>query len=122
MTDLHDAASITLQAVAAKAGPGMDAQSLDVCRDFARLQSLAASIFGQRQRAYGVGNVQAIGGEGVMLRMLEKQRRVKHLKATGGDGGDDSIRDSLLDIANLALIALMVHEGMWPEAEWVASG
>jgi hypothetical protein len=110
-----------LRCVMEDAGPGMDKESTDICRRMAALLVEAAAIFGAKQRAYGPGNVQEIGGEGVLRRVREKVRRVEHLRATGGGGGDEAIRDSLLDSANLSLIACMVQDGAWPAATWAVS-
>lgn len=92
----------------------------------------------QRQAKYGPRNVQALGLRGLLDRIrhdkIERLARVierRHLReqclAAGmpqdvvdrylpdlqADYDDESLRDTMIDIANYALIMLMVHDGVW---------
>ncbi len=110
-----------LSSLAVHAGPGMPGESVEICDRFSHKIVQAVRVFGQRQRAYGMGNVQLIGADGVLRRAEEKMARVRNLQATGGAGGGEGVRDSLIDIANLSLIALLVLEGEWSGAAWAGT-
>jgi len=80
-----------------------------------RLQSVLIS----KQLDYGPGNINnAPGGaiNGILVRMNDKVERLKHLNYHAeGEPQNESIDDSLLDIANYAVIAMMVRAGTWPK-------
>lgn len=67
---------------------------------------------------YGPKNIaQAPGGplNGLRVRMWDKQARISHLMDKGKTPDNESLRDSFLDLANYAVIGLMVLDGDWPE-------
>jgi hypothetical protein len=71
-----------------------------------------------KQADYGPRAVnQAPGGAtlGVLVRAHDKLERLVNLTSTDGVVNHESIRDSWLDLANYAVIGLMVHEGSWPQ-------
>ena len=72
-----------------------------------------------KQLDYGPGNINnAPGGaiNGILVRMNDKVERLKHLNYHAeGEPQNESIDDSLLDIANYAVIAMMVRAGTWPK-------
>lgn len=72
----------------------------------------------KKQLDYGPGNINnAPGGalNGVLVRMNDKMERLKHLVyQLDGEPQNESIDDSFLDIANYAVIAMMVRQGSWP--------
>ena len=76
------------------------------------------SILISKQLDYGPGNINnAPGGamNGVLVRMNDKMERLKNLiYHTEGEPLNESIDDSLIDIANYAVIAMMVRSGTWP--------
>ena len=71
-----------------------------------------------KQSDYGPGNINnAPGGamNGVLVRMNDKMERLKNLiYHSEGEPQNESIDDSLVDIANYAVIAMMVRRGSWP--------
>ena len=70
-----------------------------------------------KQKDYGPYNIsRAPGGaeNGVLVRMNDKMERLKNLVYGGGEPLNEAIEDSLLDIANYAVICLMVRRGQWP--------
>lgn len=70
-----------------------------------------------KQGDYGPGNVNnAFGGpmNGLMVRIGDKFERLKNLFGTGSTPNHESIEDSFKDMANYAVIALMVERGLWP--------
>jgi len=72
----------------------------------------------KKQLDYGPGNINnAPGGalNGLLVRMNDKMERLKHLVYhADGEPQNESIDDSFLDIANYAVIAMMVRNGSWP--------
>jgi hypothetical protein len=74
----------------------------------------AADIFAQRQEKYGKGNISRFGLIGTIIRMHDKMERLIQLtEGAGGDAVDESVEDTLMDLANYALIGLMCHKGIW---------
>ena len=73
-----------------------------------------------KQIDYGPDNINnAPGGaaNGILVRMSDKMERLKNLTYhTDADSipNHESIEDSLLDIANYAVIMMMVRKGVWP--------
>tara|TARA_R110000868_G_scaffold350478_1_gene611677 strand:+ start:223 stop:681 length:459 start_codon:yes stop_codon:yes gene_type:complete len=73
-----------------------------------------------KQIDYGPGNINnAPGGamNGILVRMSDKMERLKNLTYHSDKDSvpnHESIDDSLLDIANYAVIAMMVRQGSWP--------
>lgn len=66
---------------------------------------------------YGSKNIsQAPGGalNGLRVRIHDKTARINNLIDSGANPQHESLRDSFLDLANYALIALLVIDGIWP--------
>lgn len=66
---------------------------------------------------YGPSNIaNAPGGalNGLRVRMHDKMARINHLYDNGKDPKNESLRDSFIDLANYAIIALMVIDDEWP--------
>jgi hypothetical protein len=66
---------------------------------------------------YGPLNIaQSPGGplNGLRVRMWDKIARINHLIDNGGDAQHEPLEDSYKDLANYAIIALMVLRGKWP--------
>jgi hypothetical protein len=71
-----------------------------------------------KQSDYGPGNVNnAYGGpiNGLLVRIGDKFERLKNLFKSGAVPKHESIEDSFKDMANYAVIALMVQRGTWPK-------
>lgn len=67
---------------------------------------------------YGPTNIsRAPGGaiNGLRVRIHDKTARINHLIDNGAEPENESLRDSFIDLANYAIIALMVIDGEWPE-------
>ena len=65
---------------------------------------------------YGPKNItDAPGGalNGIRVRMHDKVARLNNLIDSGKEPKHESIRDTLVDIANYATIALMVIDDVW---------
>jgi hypothetical protein len=92
---------------------------------FARLYSEAYQLLCDKQERYGDVNIQQLGLHGVVSRIAHDKvsRAKKFLNGKVRDGqvildpldenADESITDTLLDIANYALIAVALHRGKW---------
>jgi hypothetical protein len=71
----------------------------------------------KKHRDYGPTNIsRAPGGaiNGLRVRMHDKLARINHLIDSGATPENESLRDSFLDLANYAIIGLMVIDGEWP--------
>ena len=71
-----------------------------------------------KQADYGPGNVNnAFGGpmNGLMVRIGDKFERLKNLLSNNKQTNYESVEDSFMDLANYAVIALMVKRGTWPK-------
>ena len=71
-----------------------------------------------KQVDYGPNNINnAHGGpiNGLLVRIGDKFERLKNLFSTGKKPNHESIEDSFKDLANYAIIALMVERGTWPK-------
>ena len=50
---------------------------------------------------------------GLMVRMSDKLERLKNLIYNSIEPNNEALEDSFIDIANYAIIALMVERGIW---------
>ncbi len=74
----------------------------------------------RKQEDYGPTNIsRAPGGplNGLRVRIYDKIARINNLIDTGATPKNESLYDSFLDLANYAIITLMVLDGKWPELE-----
>ena len=85
-------------------------------KDAQEIYSELLTILVSKQIDYGALNVwNAPGGatNGLMVRMSDKLERLKNLIYNRIDPKNESIEDSFADLANYAVIALMVQRGVW---------
>jgi len=71
-----------------------------------------------KQMDYGPGNINnAFGGpiNGLLVRIGDKFERLKNLYRNGSVPKHEPVEDSFKDMANYAVIALMVQRGKWPK-------
>ena len=73
----------------------------------------------ERGVKYGPGNIAEFGDFGAVVRMSDKFARLRNLyvEGSGGDVRDESVEDTLMDIANYAVIILAWRRGLWPGSE-----
>lgn len=86
----------------------------DLKSRFSEAQELLLS----KHRDYGAKNISnAPGGalNGLRVRIHDKTARINHLIDSGVSPEHESLRDSFIDLANYAIIALMVIDGKWPK-------
>jgi hypothetical protein len=72
-----------------------------------------AKLLHWKQDCYGPGNISAFGYQGVLVRMNDKFERLKNLYKKKENPPEETIEDTLLDIAGYAIIGLMVRRGQW---------
>jgi hypothetical protein len=66
---------------------------------------------------YGPKNIAGSPGgplNGLRVRMWDKIARINHLIDNGNKAKNESLEDSYKDLANYAIIGLMVLRGKWP--------
>jgi hypothetical protein len=92
---------------------------------FAEIYSEAFALLVRKQERYGDSNIQQLGIHGVISRIaydkIERAKRFLNGKVADGevildplpDGGDESLVDTMLDIANYALITVALQRGKW---------
>ena len=74
----------------------------------------------KKQEDYGPLNIShAPGGamNGLRVRMHDKLARLNHLVDNGDTPNYETIEDTLVDLANYAIIGLMVQRGQWAGIE-----
>lgn len=93
--------------------------------EFQRIYSEAFSLLVEKQRRYGDANIQHLGLYGVIGRISfdKVSRALKFMNGRVIDGKvvlsdmdystEESLEDTLLDIANYALIAVALRRGLW---------
>lgn len=80
----------------------------------------AEALLIKKHKDYGPKNIsESPGGalNGLRVRMHDKLARINHLYDSGVAPQNESLRDSFVDMANYAIIALMVLDGDWDNTE-----
>jgi len=91
----------------------VDQFDLDVYEIIDELYMLLLS----KHHDYGPLNIaKSPGGplNGLRVRMWDKIARINHLADTGATAEHESLEDSFKDLANYAIIGMMVLRGKWP--------
>ena len=74
------------------------------------------NIMLKKHADYGPMNISGAPGgamNGLRVRMYDKLARLNNLADTGDTPNYESIEDTLLDLANYAIIGLLVQRGQW---------
>lgn len=83
------------------------------------IHKLLGDILISKHKDYGPLNIaHAPGGalNGLRVRMHDKLARINHLIDSGNDTPNhESLLDSFIDLANYAIIAILVQRGQWEE-------
>lgn len=81
-------------------------------------------ILVKKQKDYGPANIASAPGgplNGLRVRIFDKISRINNLVDSGATPENESLKDSFLDLANYAIIALLVLDDKWPDPkEWNA--
>ena len=67
----------------------------------------------KKNEMYGDGNIDAIGQEGIMIRLKEKIERLKHLLEKNLNPEEEPVEDTWKDIIGYGIIGLMVNRKKW---------
>ena len=70
-----------------------------------------------KHKDYGPKNIAGSPGgplNGLRVRMHDKMARINHLMDNNAKPENESLKDSFLDLANYAIIAMLVLDGEWP--------
>ena len=87
---------------------------------FRAIADQCAAIFAKKHAGYGPKNISELGPEGVFDRMKsDKVQRLTNLLKVKDqlDWNDPEVADVLIDIANYAIIMLMLLRKQWPQLE-----
>ena len=85
-------------------------------KDARKIYDELLAVLVKKQIDYGPYNIwSAPGGatNGLMVRISDKLERLKNLIYKKVKPNNESIEDSFVDLANYAIIALMVQRGVW---------
>jgi hypothetical protein len=76
----------------------------------------AEKLLLKKHKDYGPKNISGSPGgaiNGLRVRMHDKLARINHLYDTGATPENESLRDSFIDMANYAIIAMLVLDDEW---------
>lgn len=93
-----------------------EADNIVFALDLYDIQDELADVLLSKHEDYGSDNIAlAPGGalNGLRVRMHDKLSRLNNLLDSGKSPNHESIRDTLVDLANYATIAIMVEDGLW---------
>ena len=77
-----------------------------------------ANLLISKHKDYGPKNISLSPGgplNGLRVRMWDKLARINNLIDTNVDPKHESLEDSFKDMANYAIIGLLVLQGKWPQ-------
>lgn len=89
---------------------------LEFEEDAQKIYDELLAILVKKQSDYGPFNIwNAPGGatNGLMVRMSDKLERLKNLIYNSVEPSNEALEDSFVDLANYAIIALLVERGVW---------
>jgi hypothetical protein len=97
----------------------------NTCKEFSKIQDEMLELFLRKQADYGPTNV-GMGSEvvdtdykakrsltGLSVRMNDKVQRLLNLTLNNKIPKNESLEDTLIDIANYAVMALIVQRKVW---------
>ena len=85
-------------------------------RDLQAILDQLAAIMVKKHQDYGPMNIAGAPGgpmNGLRVRMYDKLARLNNLVEKGDTPNYESIEDTFLDLANYAIIGLLVQRGQW---------
>lgn len=74
-------------------------------------------LFKRKQASYGPNNIAALGEKGIFVRIWDKVQRLRNLMwfEKPNTIEDESIEDTLSDLAVYAMMTVVLRRGQWPE-------
>jgi len=84
----------------------------DVAKEAFKIVCENIRLMDTKQQDYGSGNISAFGEFGVLVRLNDKMERLKNLNKMPSVK-NESIEDTYQDIANYAVISLMIRRNLW---------
>ena len=84
----------------------------DVAKEAFRVCCENIQLMDKKQQDYGSNNISAFGEFGVIVRLNDKMERLKNLNKMPSVK-NESIEDTYQDIANYAVISLMIRRNLW---------
>ena len=97
----------------------------NTCKEFEAIQSEMFDLFLRKQADYGPTNI-GMGSEvvdtddkakrsliGLSVRLNDKVQRLLNLTLNNKEPNNESLEDTLIDIANYAVMALIVQRKVW---------
>jgi len=94
-----------------------DKGSIDFASDVASTFQELADLLLSKHNDYGPTNISRSPGgpvNGLRVRMWDKFARINNLIDSGKEPQHESLEDSFKDMANYAIIGLLVLRGKWP--------
>lgn len=91
-------------------------QILSLSTEVEKITQELSRILLKKHKDYGPLNIAlAPGGalNGIRVRMYDKLARINHLLDSGSVPNYESLEDSFIDLANYAIIAILVQRGKW---------
>jgi hypothetical protein len=89
-------------------------QATDQQLEFSRVLIQMRELYIRKNAAYGNGAIGSTGLYGIAVRMSDKVHRLLTLtRSASTDPGDESITDTLLDLAVYAVIGVVYLRGKW---------
>ena len=86
----------------------------DKLAEFDKIVSQMREIMVKKNHDYGDDNISALGPKGVFVRIWDKTSRLKQLEWLEKEPKvNESIEDTTLDLANYAIINLILLRGKW---------
>jgi hypothetical protein len=85
-------------------------------KDAERISDELLDILYKKHEDYGPMNIAGAPGgamNGLRVRMYDKLARLSHLADKSDTPNYESIEDTLIDLANYAIIGLLVQRGQW---------
>lgn len=89
-------------------------------RDVTQTFATAMNMLLTKHNDYGPKNISSAPGgaiNGLRVRMHDKLARINHLVDTGKEPDNEALQDSFLDLANYAIIGMLVLDGKWPKGD-----
>ena len=102
----HTSSGFT-KAIAGWAAIGADALEWGIAHDFGVSEKTLVKTLIKKQRDYGPENIRRFGRQGLIIRVHDKVARLENLVNTSSEPNNESIQDTVMDIAGYSAIGIM---------------